>query len=294
MDSKMIFIEGDNSLIPFAENCIKNQVRAEQIPKIQRPIAQGGWNYSLNEALGKRQKPKATDQLILNQILNELKLIPSVGSITLFRGIKEKTPLAIGEEFVDLGIVSKSINPETSITYAYGGTLFLCHYPKASKQLFLGRGIGEIVSFPGEIFIVKMKATMGKIMVCFAEYFGNVHSTQKLELNPIVETRNYDKLLNEKILVIKTEKEVKCYIGIENSLSDLLPAVASTEFQADLLKVKNAQVYVVEIPKEKEMTYKRFGEKKPMAGSLFAYIRDTFLEKIEDRMKSEEIIFEIL
>jgi hypothetical protein len=49
---------------------------------------------------------------------------------------------------------------------------------------------------------------------------------------------------------------------------------------------------VVNIPRRKEMTYRRFGEKKSMTGSLFAYIRDTFLEKIEDYIDCEKLVFE--
>jgi len=290
----MEYLEGDHSLIPFAEQCLKNQIPNNYIPNVKTPITQCGWNYSLNEALGKRQGLKATDQVILNQVLKELKEVPPTGTVTLFRGIKERSNLAIGEEFVDLGVVSKSISSQTSITYAGFGTLFLCHYPRPSKQLYLDRGLGEVSSFPGEIFIVKMKAMMGKMMVCFTEYFGNVHSTQRLETEIVTETgpTACDQLLNEKILLIKTEKEVKCYVGLENSLSDLLPAVTSREFQADLSKAKNARAYVVNIPRRKEMTYRRFGEKKSMTGSLFAYIRDTFLEKIEDYIDCEKLVFE--
>jgi len=292
--AQLIEIGGDATSRREVENVLSKGSRFDPVSSSTldvrfKPFTSGSYTFNTNLS---NRKMTAADNAFLEVLKAELNGKPPQKDVVLFRGIREKTTLLIGDQVSDRAVMSKSTQMSVSMGFASTGTLMILRYPDMSSHIYL-EDIStcpkqfEVISYPGELFEIKAK---GKIRsagnptlvldLLYAEYSGNMYSPSREKVKIIEKYEHITSKLDTHLIVVSHGQEVQVFRGMGNQCQKGAPTTP-TGLEDFLRHRKTAEVLIIETPKIEDVEYFRFGESKVFQGSVLALVRDYFLNRVE-------------
>ena len=289
--AELIEIEGNENAITQVKNILIhgshfNSVSSSTMDLRFQPFTRGSYVFNTNLS---NRKMTSQDADFLKVLEDELANKEPQKDVVLFRGIREKTTLMIGDQISDRAVMSKSTVMSVSTGFACGGTLMILRFPEYSSHIYL-ENISccklqyEVISYPGELFEIKAK---GKIKtnnflldLLYGEYSGNMYNPTIKEPKIISNFDHITSKLNTHLIVVDYFIGIQVFRGIENKCQKGAPTTPRG-LEEFLKSHKIKEVLIVNSPEIEEVEYLRFGESKPFQGSILALVRDYFLDKVE-------------
>ena len=243
--AELIEISGNPQAVTEVKNVLKNGSRFNSITSstydhLFKPFTSGSYAFNTNLA---NRKMTEKDRDFLGVLKLELSSKPPQNDVVLFRGIREKTALLIGDQVSDRAVMSKSTQIGVSLNFAMAGTLMILRYPESSLHVYLEpitncKEQYEVISYPGELFEIKAKGKIknGTIILdlLYAEYSGNMYKDVVKVEKIFGKFDNITSKLNTHFIVVNSATGVHVFRGIDNPCQKGAPT--TTRGLEDFLK----------------------------------------------------------